>query len=239
MKCFFQSMLLAALFCLAGGYDGYAQNSWPLRVDVLTAAENGDLTQPMLGVQLQPGEGFASRFALHAGLRGGAETFADGLFDVQQKSWAAMGELRYYPFGPQRIAVQKKSDGRKKRRANGCAQFCYSNDRPPAFHHYLRGFYLAPGYRYEATDFTYLARPELEAPIESFPYRVVVPGPTFRVGYHLRLAFLSVGASYGWQFSRPRWEGPVDIFGESLYTSTFPFRYRLDSALRVEVGVGF
>lgn len=103
----------------------------------------------------------------------------------------------------------------------------------------MKGIYIAPGYKYEKIDFEYIPLPHLETTFEKFPYKVTMQGPTLSIGYQLRFSKLTVGASYGWSVSEPRWEGPADIFGDKLYTNSYPLSFRLEKNLRFEIGINF
>lgn len=237
------SILLACLFFLAGPGHSFAQQGAPARrlpyLDILGGSIGADFSQPFLGFQAQPARGFASRFSLMAAAKGHARMFSDEAFEVEEMNWAVMGEVRIHPFGMRQAGFRKKMAWQKRKVKTGCFPAKRCKDWKCSFSKVLRGFYVAPGYQYEKTSFTYLPPPGLEAPITAFPFALVNQGPSLRLGYQIRLPLVTAGLSYGWMAGQPKGDGPIDVFGDGLYTNTFPFKYRLESHLRLEVGIHF
>ncbi|MCB9352111.1 MAG: hypothetical protein H6573_32150 [Lewinellaceae bacterium] len=242
MKSLVSSMLLTCLTLLAIPGPGISQPGAFARravlFDFLGGSIGTDVSQPFLGLQVQPARGFASHFSLVATARGHARNYSDEAFGVEEMNWAVMSEVRVHPFGMRQVGFRKKMPWQKRQVKTGCFPKKKCMDGK-CFSKLLRGVYIAPGYQYEKTNFTYLPPPGLETPITDFSFALVNQGPSFRLGYQLRLPLLTAGMSYGWMAGQPKGEGPFDVFGDEAYTNTFPFKYRLESNLRLEVGIHF
>lgn len=246
MKSFIQHTLLLSIFLFTVGINSsFCQKrmlySKPVNFDLTFATENLNEIRPIIGLQIQPTEGFWSHLSLFGGAKLYAGTHLQNDFNVQEKNLAVMGELRIYPFGGQQLGVNKKSPALRNRSKIGCirnqGKLCKIIDTSPI--RYLKGIYIAPGYQYEKIDFEYVPLPHLETTLEKFPYEIAMQGPTLRIGYQLRFSKLTAGVSYGWSVSEPQWKGPSDIFGEKLYTNSYPLRFRLEKNLRLEIGINF
>ncbi len=95
------------------------------------------------------------------------------------------------------------------------------------------------GYRKDRWIYAHTGLPGTIANGTYYTFIVRNNGPLARVGYALswwRL-FMEVGATGYLSF--PEVEGPLDPFGEALYTGTKPFRYRLDGQLDLRAGFQF
>ncbi len=244
MKSTITSVLLLAVFLFVG-LNSYCQKrkysfyEKPVEFDLLIATNELDRINPIVGLQIQAKEGFLSYFSLFGGAEFYAGTQLQADFKVQEKSWAFMGELRIFPFGPLQISNQKKMPWEKKRAKYGCYPGKFCGIRNFNIFQYLKGLYIAPGYRFEKTAFEYIPLPHLESPVASFPYRVTMQGPILRVGYQFRFSKLTAGINYGLALSQPQWKGSVDIFGDDLYTNTYPLKFRVENNLRFELGINF
>lgn len=155
-------------------------------------------------------------------------------FLAQSAQWGLQAEARVFPFGaPRPLRWQKKQ------RREGCAVFTVRRGRERAPKAYLRGLYVAPGFVYQQQDLVFVPRPDLESPVTDFSYRIKSNGGSLALGYQLRFGRLTLGAGWAVTATQPRWRGPVDIFGDSLYTSTHPWKLNIQKGWRLEVGVNF
>jgi hypothetical protein len=154
-----------------------------------------------------------------------------GDFNEQSKGFLGAGELRIYPFGAPR---QYHAKHLMERGFRG-----FSNYDDNWMQIYLRGLYVGIGAEYRRTEMSYLPAAQLTSPWPSFDYIVREFGGTLQLGYGISISHFYLGAGYRLRFSRPGWEGPVDIFGDELLTQTYPISFRRRSSLQVEVGMAF
>jgi hypothetical protein len=171
----------------------------------------------------------------------GSVQYAGGIRNGEdfQRRFHAVGistEARYFPFGVRKILSSRKL-APWQHVALAKRKSCPTLD--PKASPVLQGLYIAPGYAYQKTNLEYLPNAGLEAPIEGFHYTIKRHAGTLYLGYQIRIVNLTLDAGYGVAVSQPKWEGPADIFGESLYTHTYPLKFRLDKGFRFGVGVNF
>lgn len=156
-------------------------------------------------------------------------------FDQRDNTISAMFEVRWLPFGAKSIGHKKENKVR-----NICGgKFACLTKKNTRLSDFLKGIYLAPGYRYEQKGLELIPLPHLESPIPVFPYKIKSHAATLNLGYQLRIHHFTLGASYGWAFDQPNWSGPYDIFGDSLYTQIYPWKMRVQPSLGFEVGINF
>lgn len=154
-----------------------------------------------------------------------------GNFTEQAKSFLMAGEIRIYPFGAPK---QFNAGTLIERGFRG-----YSNYDDSWAQKYLGGLYVGLGAEYRKMNMTYLPAAQLQSPWPSFDYNVRELGGTLQFGYGISINYVYLGLGYRLRFSRPSWEGPVDIFGDQLLTQTYPFSYRERSSLQIDLGVAF
>lgn len=103
--------------------------------------------------------------------------------------------------------------------------------------HFEHDVFIAPAYRNEQFYYNYIAKANLSSPIASFPFNVTNNGIQLEVGYQLMFRFLFVEFGYAWFMSFPKTEGALNPFGESIYTSTFPIKYRMQTQYMIRAGI--
>ncbi len=160
-------------------------------------------------------------------------------FDQQDNTIAATVEVLWLPFGAKLIG--RKKNKRIHEICGGKYPCLIASERQQkrAFFRLLEGTYIAPGYRFERMGMELIPLPHLESPIPKFPYEIKSHAFTLSMGYQVRVYNVTLGAGYSWAFDQPTWSGPYDIFGDSLFTQTYPWKMRVQSGLRLEVGINF
>lgn len=162
-------------------------------------------------------------------------------FSATSESFEMTVETRIFPFGPPRRAFQKDTrPAYWKKRKTGCnAKMCALLPVSKKSAKFLRGIYIAPGFSYHQQDARYVPAADLQSPIPAFEYRIVNQGPALQAGYQIRYKALTLGVGGGLKFSRPRWEGPLPVFSDNIYSVTFPAKLRVEQHLLLEIGCNF
>ncbi len=104
---------------------------------------------------------------------------------------------------------------------------------------FLSGTFIGLGYEHRKMQLQLLPAKGLNSPWNSFDYTMKDSGAFLQVGYGLNISHLYLEASYRMRFSQPSWEGPEDIFGDELLTSTHPIVFRRNEGFRFVIGVAF
>lgn len=221
-------ILISCMACLLITFQAAAQ----YRADPVKIIAGTDVTELAFGQlngQLQvnplPFLGLCARTSFRATQE------QRGNFTEQTKGFLVGGEMRIYPFG-----VPRQFDAATLM-ARGFRAFSNYDDNWMQI--YLRGLYLGLGAEYRKMDLTYLPDAQLQSPWPSFDYNLRELGGTLQLGYSIAVNRVYAGFGYRLRFSRPSWEGPVDIFGDRLLTQTYPFSYRQRGSLQVEIGIAF
>ena len=142
------------------------------------------------------------------------------------------GQLRYYLFGnPQKISLFTKNKSTNKW---GCPNARSFQKRR---NHNLSGIFFYSGYEIQTSERVYQSNTEFE--VEDLNYTINNNGITLGLGYQISIENLSIGINYGAKFSQPNWEGPIDIFGDSLYSITMPIPLRIENQFKLNVGLSF
>lgn len=204
-----------------------------------------DITTDALSWAEQTGSIYAQLNAypwlgISAGFAYRPQQSGSGRFLSESQSFELMGEARLFPFGPARDLLQKDTrPAYWKKRKEGCkARWCAAPPRS-GLKKVFAGIFVAPGYSYHQQDAVYFPTAEVHSPIPEFRYRVKNQGPLATLGYQLRLRRVTLAASTGLKFSLPKWEGPVQVFSEDIYSITFPQKLRVEHFIRVEAGFNF
>jgi hypothetical protein len=232
MKNYLLNSATFILFCFIISQNVMGQKA--LTTDIFTDPQSWPQGISSLGIQLQS-ERHAPFLGLCSSVTYQAQQRQVGDYNNQFSEFSWGAEVRIYPFNVQSLF-------RKKPRAypemcNG--RFGCLRGKKKTASHLLSGLYVATGYQYKKVETEYFPSPDLESPITSFPFTIKNNGLTFNVGYQIRISHITLGASYGFTAAKPRWSGPVDVFGTSLMTTTYPVEARIDKNLRLEVGFNF
>lgn len=221
-------ILFSCMACLLIAFQAAAQ----YRADPVKIIVGTDVTELAFGqlngqLQVNPAPflGLCARTSLRATQE------QRGNFTEQAKGFLIAGELRVYPFG-----VPRQFDAATLIE-RGFRTYSDYDDNWMQIH--LRGLYFGLGAEYRSMDLTYLPDAQLRSPWPSFDYKVQELGGTLQLGYGIAVNHVYVGLGYRLRFSRPSWQGPVDIFGDRLLTQTYPFSYRQRGSLQVEIGIAF
>lgn len=169
-----------------------------------------------------------------------ASEASQGNFLIQSTKWGIHAETRIFPFGeplPMSLGT-KKMPYEKKRRGTGCFG---SKDKQleKALTSIIKGIYIAPGFVHQKEQLDFAPLPDKESPISKFSYQIKHNGASLALGCQIRLWNLTLGAGWSVQATKPRWTGPVDIFGNSLYTTTYPWKLNIQHGPRIELGINF
>lgn len=169
---------------------------------------------------------------------------AQGEFLAQSSQWGIHTEVRIFPFGEPRPLIEGRNKfvakAKKKNRKSGCPTFApFGKQRKKIVRKFLQGLYVAPGFIYRQQQLTFIPLIGEDSPITDFQYKITSPGASLALGYQLRLGHLTLGAGWGIHATQPRWAGPADIFGDVLYTTTFPWELNIQHGLRMEAGINF
>ena len=98
------------------------------------------------------------------------------------------------------------------------------------------GIYVSVGFRGENMKYNYIPDSSLQSPLMSFLFAVKNNGIIAEAGYQIIIKFISIDIGYQIFLSFPNITGDVNPFGETIYTNTFPFKYRLQAKVNLQVG---
>lgn len=198
-----------------------------LSVAVLTAPQDWSNQIANLGLQVNSAEFISVK------VEGAFSSKIEQIesFEKTSKTFTLAGQFRILPFGSQIHTFSDAPIGGKAIEKEN--NYCYfKNEKITSL---LKGFYLAAGIKYTYSSLNYSS---LDTAIK-FPYNIKMPGLTASIGYQIQISRILLGSFYQVAFNRPKWEGGIDIFQESLYTHIYPFKYRFEKGLHVELGINF
>ncbi len=152
-----------------------------------------------------------------------ASEAVQGNFLTQSTTWDIHAETRIFPFGePYPLDLKNKMRPyEKRRRGVGCFS-TKGNRMEKAIASILPGIYVAPGFVHQEEQLVFTPLPGKESPIRDFSYLIKNNGASLAMGCQIRLWHLTFGAGWSMQATKPRWTGPVDIFGDALYYQHAP-----------------
>lgn len=160
-----------------------------------------------------------------------AELNRDQTFTVQYMERYIKPSIRFYPFYKFFNSVLQPIHKSFEPRY----QPCYAPTKKITIR--PNGIYLQTGYFTNSIKYNYIPDESMNSPISEFPFSIRNNGMNAEIGYHLTIWMLAIGVSYGTLFTFPKLEGSIDPFGDSLYTSTFPLKYRLETRIQLQIGI--
>lgn len=216
-----------------------AQNRRPV-IDITTSPKEWQNNQANVCAQVMT----IPRIGLCASFNFQAVEQIQGEFLAQSSQWGIHTEVRIFPFGEPRPLIEGRNKfvakAKKKNRKSGCPTFVsFGKQREKVVSKFLQGLYIAPGFIFRQQHLTFLPLTDEDYPVSDFQYKITSPGASLALGYQLRLGHLTLGAGWGIQVTQPRWAGPADIFGDALYSTTYPWKLNIQHGFRLEAGINF
>lgn len=217
-------------------HNVYTQKKRKPILDITLNRQSWTDRQANVCVQLMP----VSRLGLCFSGNFTAAEGSYGNFFAQNVQWVLHGEVRFFPFGaPYPVNFKSKLRSYDRKRKNYGCFGTKDNLFGRVVTSLIDGMYIASGYIYQNQNLNLSPQPEIESPLNEFKYNITSKGGTLALGCQLRFWHLTLGAGWGIQITQPHWTGPVDIFGDDLHTTTFPWKLNIQQGPRFEVGINF
>jgi hypothetical protein len=176
------------------------------------------------------------RIGLFLSGQAGVVQFSQDNFLVRGSKLRFHSEARFYLFG-EPLRVRFKNQFHEKYKPNPCE--APNNFASRLLGSFINGLYVTPGFIYQNQGLQYWASENNDVLIKSFNYNIKNKGATLAIGCQMHFWNLTLGAGWGIQITKPHWSGPVDIFGDDFYTTTYPWELNIRQAPRFEVGINF
>lgn len=232
MKKFYFSILLLLMLPVLV----LAQSSHRPAIDIMTNPQAWANRQANICVQVMT----IPRVAVCLSGSFDASEAVQGNFLAQSSKWGFHAETRIFPFGEPRPLHSRNNLRPYEKRRQGIGCFGPKNNWfEKLASNLIKGIYIAPGYIHQEEKLGYELLPGKESPLTNFNYLIKQNGASLALGYQIRLWHITLGAGWSIQASKPKWTGPVDIFGDDLYTTTFPWKLNIQQGPRFEVGIYF
>jgi hypothetical protein len=113
---------------------------------------------------------------------------------------------------------------------------CFSFEEPREYVNRPNGPYLSAGYSFEKLHYSYPPDTSVHRSISNSPFSIKNNGVQLEAGYQVTTKWISIGLGYHLNISVPQIEGSFNPFGNALYTSTYPVKYRLQQGFHLQIG---
>jgi hypothetical protein len=214
-----------------------AQSKW-FGIDLMATTTDWNAHSASLSAQIQSPR-LLPQFAINGGMGLEKQQYNLTNFNGQSTTRFYNGEVRFFPFGQSYMRFAKKSSKNPYLKKQVKNVGCFTKKNHSIAQKCFKGLYIAPGYSTANMDLIYVPKAELGATIDQFDYNIKDNGATLAAGLQLRFYNLTIGASYGFKVSRPKWSGPIDIVGNAPFTNAFPSKFRFKHGFQLQVGINF